>query len=315
VSARIVCIGECMVELRERPDGTLTRGHGGDTLNTAVYLARLGERVDYATALGDDPWSDEMVRHWREEGIGTSLVRRIANRLPGLYVIQTDAAGERRFVYWRDSAAARMLFDLPDVGDLIDTLSRYDLLYFSGITLSIYGDAGRAALFAAIDAARERGGRVAFDTNFRPRGWPDRDIARAVYREALARADVVLASTEDLEPLFGPDGADELAVHASDAECVLKFAHPAVRIGSADAGAIVAAPPVANVIDTTAAGDSFAAAYLAARLRGLGPAESAAAGHRLAGIVVRHHGAVIPRDAMPTDILLPTALPHEAWTP
>jgi len=312
MSARIVCIGECMVELRERPDGTLTRGHGGDTLNTAVYLARLGEHVDYATALGDDPWSDEMVRHWRDEGIGTSLVRRIAGRLPGLYVIQTDTSGERRFVYWRDSAAARTLFDQPDVADLIDALSGYDLLYFSGITLSIYGAAGRTALFAAVDAVRVRGGRVAFDTNFRPRGWPDRDVARATYREALARADVVLASTEDLEPLFGPDGTHELAAHAGHAECVLKFAHPAVRIGSVDAGSVIAAPPVADVIDTTAAGDSFAAAYLAARLRGFSPAEAAAAGHRLAGIVVRHHGAIVPRDAMPLDILLPAALPHEA---
>ena len=49
---RIACIGECMVELSEHPDGTLTRGFGGDTLNTALYLARLGVPVDYVTALG-----------------------------------------------------------------------------------------------------------------------------------------------------------------------------------------------------------------------------------------------------------------------
>ena len=53
--ARVACIGECMVELRELPDGLLSRGYGGDTLNTAVYLARLGVAVDYVTALGDDP--------------------------------------------------------------------------------------------------------------------------------------------------------------------------------------------------------------------------------------------------------------------
>ena len=69
VSTRMVCIGECMVELSERADGTISRAFGGDTLNTALYLARLGVAVDYATVLGDDPFSDEMVTAWRQEGI------------------------------------------------------------------------------------------------------------------------------------------------------------------------------------------------------------------------------------------------------
>ena len=65
---------------------------------------------------------------------------------------------------------------------------------------------------------------------------------------------------------------------------------------------MVAATPVARVVDTTAAGDSFAAAYLATRLAGGGPAAAAASGHRLAGAVVSHRGAIIPRDAMPADL-------------
>lgn len=298
---RIACIGECMVELRERPDGTLTRGHGGDTLNTAVYLARLGMQVDYVTALGDDPWSDEMVAGWQEEGIGTSLVRRVPNRLPGLYIIQTDAAGERRFVYWRDSAAARILFDLPDGDALVAALAEYDLLYFSGITLSIYTATGRARLFQAAAAARARGGHVAFDTNFRPRGWPDRDAARALYRQAFAVADFVLASTEDLDLLFGPAGEAELLVNAARAEIALKLAYPAVRVIKDNAETLVEALPVPRLVDTTAAGDSFAAAYLAARLRGAAPDEAAADGHRLAGLVVQYPGAIIPRGAMPKE--------------
>lgn len=295
---RIACIGECMVELRERPDGTLTRGHGGDTLNTAVYLARLGMQVDYVTALGDDPWSEEMVAAWQEEGVGTSLVRRVPDRLPGLYIIQTDAAGERRFVYWRDSAAARMLFDLPDAETLVAALSEYDLLYFSGITLSIYTATGRARLFQAASAARSRGGHVAFDTNFRPRGWPDRDAARTLYRQAFAVADFVLASTEDLDLLFGDTGEAELRTNAASAEIALKLAYPAVRVIKDGTENLVAAPPVPCLVDTTAAGDSFAAAYLAARLRGAAPAEAAEDGHRLAGLVVQYPGAIIPRSAM-----------------
>ncbi len=125
---RVASIGECMIELRERPDGRLDRSFGGDTLNTAVYLARLGVAVDYVTALGDDPWSDEMVAAWAREGVGTGLARRVPGRLPGLYIIQTDPSGERSFLYWRDSAAARMLFDPPHGVALGERLVGYDVL-------------------------------------------------------------------------------------------------------------------------------------------------------------------------------------------
>ncbi len=288
-----------MVELRERPDGTLTHGHGGDTLNTAVYLARLGVAVDYVTALGDDGWSDAMVAHWQAEGVGTGLVRRLPGLLPGLYIIQIDPTGERRFSYWRDTAAARRLFDQPDAADLIDTLAGYDVLYFSGITLSIYGDTARGRLFEALERAQARGGQVVFDTNFRPRGWPDPAVARALYRRVFAIADIVLASVEDLDLLFGAEGKAELHRCRTEAELVLKLLTPATRIRHAGQASVVEAAPVERVVDTTAAGDSFAAAYLAARLAGSAPRAAAQAGHRLAGVVVGYPGAIIPREAMP----------------
>ncbi|MGH6816896.1 MAG: PfkB family carbohydrate kinase, partial [Hyphomicrobiaceae bacterium] len=174
---KAACIGECMIELSDLGEGRLLRAYGGDTLNTAVYLARLGVAVDYVTALGDDAWSDEMIAGWQAEGVGTGPVLRLPGRLPGLYVIQTGARGERRFFYWRDSAAARSLFAVSQTPQLAAALAGYDLVYLSGVTLSLYGEAGRARLMDALDGVRERGGRIAFDTNFRPRGWPDRATA------------------------------------------------------------------------------------------------------------------------------------------
>ncbi len=283
-----------MVELRERPDGLLARSHGGDTLNTAVYLARLGVAVDYVTALGDDGWSDEMLAHWQAEGIGTGLVHRLPGRLPGLYIIQTDPAGERRFRYWRDSAAARHVFDHLDPA----ALAAFDALYLSGITLSIYDDAARAVLFGALAAARARGAWVVFDTNFRPRGWPDRGLACALYDRMYAMADIVLASGEDLALLDREGGEAALMRHAATTEIVLKLDRPASRVVHGGADRLVQAGPVERVVDTTAAGDSFAAAYLAGRLRGDPPAVAARAGHDLAGLVVGHPGAIIPLSAM-----------------
>jgi 2-dehydro-3-deoxygluconokinase len=300
--AKVACIGECMIELKQAHGGLYSRGYGGDTLNTAVYLARLGIEVDYVTALGDDPMSDEMIAGWAAEGVGTARVMRLVGKLPGLYMIQTDEKGERRFFHWRENSAARRLMDLPETGDILKSLAGYDLVYLSAITLSLYTEAGRARLFAALRSARERGTRVAFDTNFRARGWPDLDIARAAYQEAFKAADIALASTEDLLPLYPGESDDFLLSRIFSPETVLKLAEPASIVRFEGATQEVKAEPVTRpVVDTTAAGDSFAAAYLAARLAGANPIDAARAGHRLAGVVVCHPGAIIPASAMPAD--------------
>ncbi|WP_458756747.1 sugar kinase [Afipia sp. TerB] len=299
----IACIGECMIELTQGRGGELVRSYGGDTLNTAVYLARLGARVDYVTALGDDPFSDEMIAGWQFEGVGASRVIRIAGKLPGLYAIRTNDRGERSFYYWRDAAAARMLLDLPETGDLLASLASYDLVYLSGITLSLYDDAGRTRLVAAMRRARAGKTRIAFDTNFRIRGWPMIDAARRAYEDMLDVADIVLASTEDLTPLYGQQTEAVFLDRLKADEVVLKLDEPTSILRANGTEQRIDAEPVSRVTDTTAAGDSFAAAYLAARLGGCSPVEAARAGHRLAGVVVGHRGAIIPRDAMPSGIM------------
>jgi 2-dehydro-3-deoxygluconokinase len=301
---RVACIGECMIELKQAAGGLFSRGYGGDTLNTAVYLARLGVEVDYITALGDDSLSDEMIADWEAEGVGTRRVARLPGKLPGIYLIETDAAGDRRFFHWRESAAARSLMDLPETGDILDSLATYEVIYLSAITLSIYGPQGRTKLFGALHRARKRGVRIAFDTNFRARGWPDPDVARAVFNEAFAASDIVLASTEDLLPLYPGESDERLMARIRCNETVLKQLKPASIVRFEGVSRAVTAEPVtAPVVDTTAAGDSFSAAYIAARLAGADPVEAAQAGHRLAGVVVCHPGAIIPRSAMPANTL------------
>src|SRR5882757_1149181 len=262
---RVACIGECMIELRQAPGGLYSRGFGGDTLNTAVYLARLGVDVDYITALGDDSLSDEMIAGWTSEGIGTKRVVRLPGKLPGIYLIQTDAKGERQFFHWRDSAAVRSLMDLPETDDILNSLASYDVVYLSAITLSILGETGRGRLMTALKRAQLLGTRFAFDTNFRARGWPDLNIARRVFSSAFESADIVLASTEDLAPLYPGESNPALLAGISSPEVVLKLAEPSCILRYAGGSGEARAEPLTKpVVDTTAAGDSFAAAYLAA---------------------------------------------------
>ena len=309
---RVACIGECMIELKQAQGGSqaglFSRAFGGDTLNTAVYLARLGVEVDYITALGDDPISDEMIANWAAEGVGTGRVARLKGKLPGIYMIQTDEFGDRRFYHWRESAAARSLMDLPETDDVLNSLATYDVAYLSAITLSIYSAVGRAKLIAALNRARKHGARIVFDTNFRARGWPDPDVARAVFDEAFAASDIVLASTEDLLPLYPYESDEQVMERIPCSEAVLKLLQPGSIVRFEGVSREVRAESVTRpVVDTTAAGDSFSAAYIAARLEGAEPAEAARAGHRLGGVVVCYPGAIIPRSAMP-----PNTLPDQA---
>jgi 2-dehydro-3-deoxygluconokinase len=298
---RAAAIGECMVEFHRRPDGSYGRGFGGDTLNCAVYLSRLGVRTDYVTMLGDDALSQEMLAAWAAEDIGTDLVGLMRGRVPGLYLIETDARGERTFLYWRSAAPARDLLAVR--GDRLQAdLARHDLIYLSGITLSLFDTAGRARLAAVLAALRRRGARVAFDGNYRPRGWPDPEEARAAFTAMLRTTDIALPTFDDEAALFG-DGSAAATVARLRA---LGVAEIAVKLGGqpclvAAGGSVTAVPVPRRVepVDTTAAGDSFNAGYLAARLQGWAPAAAAAQGHLLAAEVIRHRGAIIPRAAMP----------------
>ena len=309
-AVRAVCFGECMLELQGEAFGVMRQTYGGDTLNTAVYMARCGLaqglRVDYATALGDDGLSHGMMTRWDAEGVGTGLVRRLPGRMPGLYLIEVNAAGERSFSYWRDQAAARDYFDTA----LADTpLERaedsIDALYFSGISMAIVGAAGRRRLLALARRLRDRSAQVIFDNNYRPRLWPMQDAARSAFEQACEVATVALMTLDDEQALWGQSDAQRqltATLALPTPEVVVKRGALPTLVRTSDSVHEVATEPVAKVVDTTAAGDSFAGAYVAARLRGEPPEAAARAGNRLAARVVQHPGAVIPLEAM-SDLL------------
>ncbi|HEY0441061.1 MAG TPA: PfkB family carbohydrate kinase, partial [Xanthobacteraceae bacterium] len=136
-NSRVVSVGEVMVELARGDDGRYGLAFGGDTFNTAVYLARAGVEVAYATALGDDPYSRRILDQAAAEGIATDLILKAPGRMPGLHLIETDKKGERQFYYWRDTSPARELFELPEWQGVAESLLGARLIYFSGITLSL----------------------------------------------------------------------------------------------------------------------------------------------------------------------------------
>ena len=96
--ARNACIGECMIEISriDLENGSTRLGFAGDTLNTAIYLARPGCDVSYLTNLGTDAFSGRMVRQFVDEGISDSFnAGYLSARLRGDPPAQAAAAGHR----------------------------------------------------------------------------------------------------------------------------------------------------------------------------------------------------------------------------
>ena len=299
----VVCVGEGMIELAG-PEDAMRLGFGGDVMNTAIYLARLGCEVAFATALGRDPYSDRLVRMLETEGVRTTRIVRDEARIPGLYLIRTDADGERTFHYWRQESAARALFRSARLGAwLANVGGAADVAYVSGITLSLMDGQGHAAMAGWAERVRQDGGAVAFDTNYRPRGWPTPTAARDAIEHIAPHVSTALPTFEDDAALFG-DATPEACARrwrawGADA-VVVKTGQDGAYLDTDGQQAWIEPPERVTPVDTTGAGDSFNAGFLAARLGGAEPKAAAIAGHALAGTVIRHRGAIIPRDQMGT---------------
>ena len=173
-----------------------------------------------------------MIAAWEDEGIGTDMVIRLPGRLPGLTSSRPTPAASGASQYWRDSAAARDLFAMPETPEVVEALGGLrPPLFVRNHPVALWRS-GPDGLFDALEKARARGGRIAFDTNFRPRGWPDREVAREAYRDILDRSDIALASAEDLHLLFGPAARRSLP-EGTGRRLVLKLARPACRVSPA----------------------------------------------------------------------------------
>jgi 2-dehydro-3-deoxygluconokinase len=302
---RVAVIGECLVELNGKLFGEMRQTFGGDTLNTALYLARVaagGVGVSYVTAIGTDILSNAMVRRWEDEGIDTSHVLRDEARLPGLYLIELDEAGERSFVYWRGESAARFLLQHKEFAGVEAALSGFDMIYLSGISLAILPEPDRKRLIAILQRRAAEGAAIAFDANFRARLWPSPAMAAAQFAELMPSLNLMLTSFADEEILWGdasPEAALARLVQAGVKIPVVKLGASGALFREGDRVKTIAPPPVSRVVDTTAAGDAFNAGFIAAWLSGQGVEESCRFGNRVAGAVVQHPGAIIPKAATP----------------
>ncbi len=293
---RFVSVGECMVEMAPQGrSGQYAMSFAGDTLNTAWYAQRLAPdwAVQYATAVGSDPVSDQMVDFLSDAGIGTDFVRRIDDRTLGLYLIALNN-GERHFSYWRSQSAARLL--AQDGPFLLRAFAAADVIYFSGITLAVQEGAGRDKLLDALARARTRGKTIVFDSNLRPGLWDSTDQMCAWVTKAATVSHIVLPSHDDEARHFGDKDAlatRDRYVALGAATVVVKNGPGLIHYQHDGARGLTEPAVVSDVVDTTAAGDSFNAGFLTAHFGGAGIEQAIHAASNVARRVIQGRGALV----------------------
>ncbi len=309
---QIAIIGECMIELNGKPFGSMQQTFGGDTLNAAVYLTRANQahpedrsiQVSYVTALGQDAISDGMLTRWQHEGIDTQFVLRDAERSPGLYLIQLDEHGERTFLYWRNQSAARYLVQHPEFEQLKQSLKHVDMVLVSGISLAILPSIDRLSLLALLEELKRNGVEIAFDSNYRPALWPmndDNQMVKTHYEAMYQLTDLALVTFDDEQLLWGdisPEATIERLSHLGVSNIIVKLGADGCLVSYDTNSSLeaVSTTPVTNVVDTTSAGDSFNGGFLSAYLVGKTMIEACQRGNTLAGTVIQHKGAIIPKE-------------------
>ena len=304
---KILLIGECMLELSNNVEqSSYHMSFGGDTLNTAIYLSRLGSNTYYATAVGDDIYTENILQSCADEKVDTSFIKKIKGRTTGLYAIQTDKTGERFFSFWRSNSPARELFELENWQEYSKQLENFDYIYLSLITIAIYSTTGRKRLKQLLINAKKKGAKIVLDNNYRPALWKNTEQANKAYSEFANIANILLPSFDDEEKLMAFASIDDAIKYYQNTnvdEVVFKKSTKLVVVLDNKNNMVkkinIQPIPAEKVIDTTSAGDSFAGGYLHSRINGQGIEQSVKNAHTLASNVIQHKGAIIDKSLMP----------------
>ena len=292
-----ISVGECMAELQAASDGLYRLSFAGDTLNTAWYMRALTNSsrvsVDYLTSIGTDQLSQKMLTFLNAGGIGTRFISEISDRTVGLYLI-TLTGTERNFTYWRNASAARLLAE--DEKALRAALKQADVIYFSGVTLAILSPKHRKSFLSVLRKMKARDVMIAFDTNTRRRLWPSDATMKKAMIEGYKVATLALPTFDDDRAVFGDYTPAETIKRIASygvREIVVKDGAKSCLVFANNEQTSFLPEPVSDVVDTTGAGDSFNAGYIAARLAEKSPWQAAEFAHRVAGRVICGRGALL----------------------
>ena len=300
MTIKLATLGECLIEISE-VDTKINKNikkfsYGGDVLNTSVYLSRNNIKTSFISALGNDSNSHWLLEEWQKENIDCSLVQKLDGYYPGLYMIELDDVGERSFMYWRNNSAAKNFFENTSLlKKTLRSIKNFDYIYFSGITLAIMSEEVRDYFINYLKKFRLNGGKVIFDSNYRPILWKTQYQAKNNYIKVYKNCDIALPTYDDEKLLFNYKTKKECvqAIQKKGVkDIVLKLGKDGCFYLDEGKQVLVSTGKVKS-IDTTGAGDSFNAGYISAIINGKDKNNACKYGNSIAKDVIRKKGAII----------------------
>ena len=259
MNGKIWVLGDAVVDLLPDGEGRLLQCPGGAPANVAVGVARLGGDSGFIGRVGDDPFGRFMLHTLAQEQVDVNYMRLDAAQRTSTVVVDLDSHGERTFTFMARPSADLFLQpeDLPP-------FAAGQWLHVCSIALS--AEPSRSTTFAAMEAIKRAGGYVSFDPNIRSDLWQDPQDLRDCLDRALALADAIKLSEEELAFISGSDD-----IVSGIARLNARFQPTLLLVTQGKAGVQAAlrgqvshfpARPVVAV-DTTGAGDAFVAGLLA----------------------------------------------------
>jgi fructokinase len=263
---RIVCFGEALIDFLAMPPAEPQQARaflqhaGGAPANVAVALARLGNHAEFVGALGMDMFGDFLLGSLRDAGVHVGHVQRTSEAPTALAFVSLDRQGERSFSFYRPPAAD-LLFREAELTDAAFDGARIFHACSNSLTDAPIAD----ATFACMQRARRAGALVSFDMNLRPALWSAHKDPGPRIWAAIARADVIKLSADELDFLAAQFGDEEAVIAniwlGSARFVVVTDGAHALRWFTPGRGGTLA-PFVVRAVDTTAAGDAFTAGLL-----------------------------------------------------
>lgn len=309
---KLALIGECMAELTESCSSgdnsnspqLMRLGYGGDVMNTAIYCRRLlkdSAQISFVSVMGADKLSQDMMALWHNEGIDLTKCCTLQTKSVGLYIVQNRDDGERNFQYWRNDSAAKYLLQVPQSAQIFEALSEYDAVYLSGISIAILSAPDRLIMLTKLGILKAAGVKIIFDSNYRSLLWSSIEQTQACFKALYQLSDLLLVTFEDEQTVWNDNNTQDTITRLSrDSQATVVVKAGAQGCYCYDpqqtTNAIQHFPTqqVAHVIDTTAAGDSFNAGFLAGWLIHKPVRSCALLGNLLAGQVIQQKGAIVP---------------------
>ncbi|MBL6679174.1 MAG: hypothetical protein ISQ89_00395 [Alphaproteobacteria bacterium] len=306
MNKKAIFLGECMIELNgdisslDKSAANIKVNFGGDTYNSAVYFSRLANKkisTFFSTALSNDTFSEKMIERFKKEKIKCNFIRTDGKNPPGLYSIEINKKGERSFSYWRNESPSKFIFEGQKGKELIKQIKNVSIFYYSGISAGILDPRQKKQLIEIGSTANIS----AFDFNFRSQLHSDKAKNQELFKKINNNIDVHFISYDDIKELFGIKKPYEIFQILDKKNLIIVRYKNSFIYKNRSTEIKDIKVPHGEVVDMTAAGDSFNGSFLALMHNdnNIPIEEKILKAHLVTSEVIKHKGAIIEKDYMP----------------